>query len=60
LVKQVRCRPLLDAIGAQEALEHWAANPPHVMAGKGRQAQWDKERISRAQRRNRTERQAGP
>lgn len=51
-----RVRPLLDAIGAQEALEHHGTTQPSPMHGPSRHAAWERERMARAGRRNNAER----
>lgn len=57
---KVRCRPLLDAIGAQEWLEHVAAQKPAPVLGPRAVARWERDRMAASRRRNATERRLRP
>jgi hypothetical protein len=51
-----RVRPLLDAIGAQEALEHCGTQQPMPSASAKAHSRWDRKRQALALRRNAAER----
>lgn len=53
-----RVRPLLNAIGAQEALEHHRGKEPHTASSRRRA--WETERMALARRRNNAERDLRP
>lgn len=55
-----RVRPMLDAIGAQEALEACFERRLPVYAGSSRELVWEKERLGYARRRNAAERKLEP
>lgn len=55
-----RVRPMLDAIGAQESLEHFGTTRPHAMHGPSRARAWEKQRLGYAARRNAAERKLRP
>lgn len=55
-----RVQPLLDAIGAQEALEHLVQNPPHKLAGVRRETAFRREVSVLARRRNAAEKKLRP
>jgi hypothetical protein len=57
---RVRCRPFLDAIGAQEHAEYVGSQKPTAVWGTSKMNAWEREQQTAGRRRNAAERKLRP